>query len=139
MDDLESCFLVALWSVLFNKGQEQSLSEAERTFRVNIAKSARGYAALLGALEQDSCSNIMRRFRLVLNTWWKSIRNHGDAWAEEVLDKAPDDAGKEYYLPYFHLSALRGVVDVLQVISKYWNGEIGWESWTVSTLPDAVH
>ena len=140
VDDLESCFWVALWSVLFNKDNQQSLSEAERTIKENLTKTIKVEAAPgLWTLRLNGCSNIMQRFRPVLKTWWKSVRDNGGMWTEEVLDKAPKDAGREYYLPHFHISALRGVVDVLQVISGYWDGEIGWESWTMPILPAAVH
>ena len=140
VDDLESCFWVALWSVLFNESHEQSLSESERTMKVNLAKTRKGSAGSgLGALRRKTCSNIMQRFLPVLETWWESVRDNGKIWAREVLDEAPEDAGREHYLPRFHLSALQGVVDVLQAISKYWDGEIGWEGWTASTPPAAVH
>ena len=69
----------------------------------------------------------MERFQLVPITWWKRIHDTG-AWHGEVLGNAPKDAGKEYYLPHFHLSALQGVVDVLQVMSvlgrRDWLGEL---------------
>ena len=140
VDDLESCFWVALWSVLFNEGHEQSLSKSERTVKENLAKTRKGNAGSgLGALRRKTCSNIMQRFLPVLETWWESVRDSGKFWAREVLDEAPEGASREYYLQRFHLSALRGVVDVLQMISKYWNGEIGWESWTVSALPTSIH
>ena len=47
------------------------------------------------------------------------------------LGDAPKDAGKEYYLPHFHLSALQGLVDVLQVMSalgrRDWLGKLDSE------------
>ena len=52
------------------------------------------------------------------------------AWRREVVNNAPDNAGKEYYLPYLHRFALQGALDVLQVLESHWDGEIGWESWT---------
>jgi len=47
-----------------------------------------------------------------------------------VTEFAQAGAGEEYYLPRFHCSALQSVVDILEVMSEYWDGEIGWESWT---------
>ena len=46
----------------------------------------------------------------------------------------PEDAGEEYYLLRFHLYVLQGVVDILLVMSRYWNSRIGWESWTAPAL-----
>ena len=35
---------------------------------------------------------------------------------------------------YAFISVLQGVVDILLVISRYWNSRIGWESWTAPAL-----
>jgi len=124
VDDLESCFWVALWSVLFNKSQERSLSELEREIMEDIVNDGRdtGMAKINHVMSEQDCSDIMKRFNPVLVAWWEKVRDRGVRWGLRV--------GGRYYLPHFHLSALQGVVDVLEVISVYWDGEISWESWT---------
>jgi len=139
MDDLESCFWVALWSVLFNNGHEGSLSDDELEIRENLANATKEAAGgqLRRAALGSHCSDIMKRFNPVLVAWWEKVRDRGSLWDEGVLKMALKDAGVEYYLLHSHLSALRGVVDILEVISGYWDGEIGWESWTAPS-PAAV-
>lgn len=129
VDDLESCFWVALWSVLFNTDHEELLSIEERFTRESLAKTDKDEAA--GNLDLFAeVSNITERFRPTLAAWWQKVQGRVGVWIREVLMKAPKGAGEEYYLPHFHLFALQGVVDVLEVMSEHWNGEIGWDSWT---------
>ena len=78
-------------------------------------------------------SNITHRFQPVLFDWWMKVRDRNVVWMNEVMVNAPENAGKEYYLPFFHRFALEGVLEALQVLVKHWNGEIGLESWTAST------
>jgi len=132
VDDLESCFWVALWSVLFNKSQERSLSEMEREIMEDIVNDGRdnGMAKIKHAMSEQHCSDIMKRFNPVLVAWWEKVRDEGARWDWEVMKIAPKRAGREYYLPHFHLSALQGVVDILEVMKGHWGGEISWESWT---------
>jgi len=140
IDDLESCFWVALWSVVFNEGHsEQLFSEDERRIRDNLARAAKDNAgACLVRLRPGHSNDIMKRFHPVLVAWWKVVRDEGARWDAEVLTMAPEGAGAEYYLPHFHISALQGVVDVLEVMLRYWNGEISWENWTAS-VPVTLH
>jgi len=138
VDDLESCFWVAFWSVVFNRGHEQSFSRYECLIRERLANAMKdaaggqlGYAAL-----GSHCSDIMKRFNPVLDAWWKRVRDNG-GYRNPGVQVVPRSVGREYYLSHFHLFALRGVVDILEVISGYWDGEIGWESWTAPS-PAAV-
>jgi len=85
-----------------------------------------GFSALL---RRNKHSNITQRFRTVLLKWWEKVTQRRSVWIDEVLDNEPDNAGQEYFLPYFHRFALQGVVDVLQVLANHWDGEISWESW----------
>ena len=136
VDDLESCFFVALWSVLFNKGQEDLLTAEERIVRRDLANSQKGQVvyslSLLAPYEE--LSNIMQRFLPTLMAWWKRAWRRSEVWIGDVLENAPEGAGEEYYLPHFHCSALQGVVDILEVMSERWDGELDWESWTAPTL-----
>jgi len=110
MDDLESCFWVVLWSVLFNKDREELLLARERDIREALAEGSRDRAAgRLGFLKTKS--SVMQPFRPVLMAWWYKIQDKGPGLAQ-VKRCAPADAGEEYYLPHFHRSALQGVVDI---------------------------
>ena len=133
VDDLESCFWVSVWSVFFNKDNEGHRSVEERDIQDNLTKTykdgAMHYVSML-RLRGGEHSNITHRFRPVLLDWWKRVRDRPVAWVDEVVGNAPENAGKEYYLPYFHRFALEGVLDVLQVLESHWDGGIGWESWT---------
>jgi len=131
VDDLESCFWVALWSVLFNKDHEELLSIEEHVMRESLIKIKKAEAVgYFGILEFKELSNIMQHFLPVLSVWWEKIRCRDGMWKAEVLDKSPAGAGKEYYLLHFHHFALQGVLDILEVMAENWDGEISWESWT---------
>lgn len=56
------------------------------------------------------------------------MRDRNLTWSNEVADGAPEGAGREYYLPYFHLYALQGVLDVMEVLARHRDGEISWDS-----------
>ena len=72
----------------------------------------------------------MQRFSSVFEASWDgSVRDKILSWRDVVM-RAPENAGEEYFLPHFHHAALQGVVDLLEVMLEHWNGEIGWESWT---------
>ena len=137
VDDLESCFWVSVWSVFFNKDEdnENHRSVEESDIQDSLDKSDKD-AAMSSVSElrlrggKDKHSNITHRFQPVIFDWWTQVRDRNVVWGREVVDNAPENAGKEYYLPYFHRFALEGVLQALQVLEKHWNGEIGWESWT---------
>ena len=141
VDDLESCFWVSVWSVFFNKDEvnEKHRSVEERDIQDRLTKiykdGAMHYVSML-QLEGEEHSNISHHFQPVVFDWWAKVRHQNEAWMNEVVKKAPKNAGKEYYLPYFHRFALGGVLDVLQVLESHWDGGIGWESWT-SPAPSA--
>ena len=135
VDDLESCFWVSVWSVFFNKDEanEKHRSVGERRIRDSLNKSNKAEAidsVSMLQLQGGKHSNITHRFQPALDDWWVRVQNRHRVWKREVLNNAPNNAGKEYYLPYFHRFALEGVLEALQVLAKHWNGEIGWESWT---------
>ena len=74
-------------------------------------------------------SNIVRHLQAVLVDWWLKVQNRNMTWTNEVLRRAPEEAGGEYYLPHFHRFALEGVADVLEVLLTHWDKEAGWKSW----------
>ena len=138
-DDLESCFWVALWSVIFNKCHKKALSPRENRIMNYLAKGSKDDAAWkVRNLSLKDRSDIMKCFHPVLRDWFGKVEAASKMWLE-VLDNAPVDAGEKYYLPRFHLSALRGVVNILEVMWRHWNDEIGWESWTPPSPPVAPY
>jgi len=131
VDDLESFFWVAVWSVFFNKDIAKGHSNGERSIRDHLVGCRKSNAMdKYSTLVCDATtSNIVQRFQAVLFDWWTKVQNRSATWSRKVLRDAPQNAGREYYLPHFHRFALEGVADVLQVLSDHWNDEIGWESW----------
>jgi len=131
VDDLESCFWVSVWSVFFNKDNLGNQSGQERDLKdglINCRKSdAMDSLGLLSHREEHS--SIAQLFRPVLLEWWRKVRDQGQVWSDSVLADEPENADGGYYLPHFHRFALQGVVDVLEVLAKHWNGKISWESW----------
>ena len=127
VDDLESFFWVALWSVMFNEksGRWNDDEEDVRKLLFNIDKDKAIWKFTL--LSLDGCNHITRRFRNVMTDWRFKVRDRQVNW---VLEKIPKDTDKESYsLPHFHRFALQGVLDVLGVLHEHWEGEISWKSW----------
>ena len=102
VDDLESGFWVTFWSLLFHEDHEGLCSQLEQWARRMFTNNKRQEAAE---------GNIILSWR-------------------DVVMRAPENAGEEYFLPHFHRAALQGVVDILEAMLEHWNGEISWESWT---------
>ena len=134
VDDLESLFWVAFWSVLYNRKSGLPTEAEERIMDKFCSGNRSGALDCFFLFPLKGQGNASKRFRTFLWDWWAEVRDLRWHWVEEV-DRAPDGAGKDYYLPHFHRRALQGVLDVLRVLLKHWNGEINWESWTVPTLP----
>ena len=138
-DDLESCFFVALWSTIFNKQQEQSLKPRELEMRDHLTEcQSDEAAALLNRITLREGSDVMKRFRSMLRDWSGKVSAMSCAWVR-VEDSAPADAGEKYYLPRFHLTALQGVVGILEVMLEHWDDGIGWRSWSSPSPPTVSH
>ena len=133
MDDLESCFFVAFWSVFFNEDHEGSYTEYEQ-FTKKLFMDGNRIRAVERSFHKfvKIKSDIVHRFLPVFNLLLKGKKawDKSHWWSYNVLARAPEDAGEEYFLPHFHRAALQGVVDILEAMLEHWNGEIGWESWT---------
>lgn len=132
VDDLESFFWVALWSVLFNEGSGEKHWEAERDMRealLNNQKDTAMHHFYLLASDRLG-NNVTRCFEAVILGWWREVKGWSMKWAEEVRKEG---AGGEHRLRLFHRFALRGVLDLLGVLEEHW-GDIGRESWTPSGL-----
>ncbi|KAF9781406.1 hypothetical protein BJ322DRAFT_1213405 [Thelephora terrestris] len=131
VDDLESLFWVALWSVVFNEKSGEKW-EAERWVREALIDHKKGLAIdRFRYLEIDKGRNeVTQRFQAVIRDWWKKLPLLREHWIDQVLVEKPRVADPKYYLPHFHRFALRGVLDVLGVLHKHWDGEISWESWS---------
>ena len=135
VDDLESFFWVAFWSVFFNKDTAKGQTDAEKVIKDHLVGNRKAVAMdNYSALKRGKYSDITHRFRPILLEWWRTVRDRQSLWTELVLNDEPDDANGEYYLPHFHRFAVEGVVDVLKLLAKHWDDEISWESWTGPTL-----
>jgi len=133
VDDLESFFWVAIWSVFFNKDHAKAKAYSNQEKRImdylvdgQKDRAADKYSELVC---DDTTSNIGRHLQAVLDDWWMKVRDRNRKWSKEVLRGAPENASRDYYLPHFHRFALEGVADILEVLSDHWDKEIGWESW----------
>ena len=134
VDDLESFFWVAVWSVFFNEDNAKGQSDKEKEIKDDLIRHRKADAIdSYSMLVPDAqTSNITRHFQSVLVEWWMKIQNQNMIWSRKVLVSKPKDADGKYYLPHFHRYALQGVVDVLEVLVDHWDKEIGWESWAPS-------
>jgi hypothetical protein len=75
VDDLESCFWVSIWSVLFNEDNIRSQLTKEERVREKLAKYCKDEAmSRFSALSDDQeHSNITQRFRPMLRDWWWKV------------------------------------------------------------------
>ena len=131
VDDLESFFWVAVWSVFFNQKSGESW-EAEKGVRKNLLKNDKANAMdTFGRLTSHPKRNVVtQRFQNVIEGWWELVREQEKLWRQAVTRDPRKDANAQYYLPHFHRFALQGVMKVLQLLDKHWDGDIGWKSWT---------
>ena len=133
VDDIESFFWVVVWSVFFNKVDKGAKSIEEQTIQEDLSENHKGDAmeVLLDLHHRGNHSSITLCFLSVLLEWWMKVRDRHRVWVRDVVVDAPDNAGGEYYLPYFHRFALEGVVEVLEVLKMDWK-ELDSETWTPS-------
>ena len=118
--------------MVFNENQTRPLSARERIVREELVKGNKDYAIRCLRGLGNNANGPTQRFLPLLKAWWYKVQYKDEEW-EEVEQCAPAGAGEEYYLPRFHRSALQGVVDVMEVVSGYWNDEPGWDGWTKPT------
>ena len=128
VDDLESFFWVAIWSVLFNMVSGEKWDAEQRT-KDALLKNQEGHAmTLFGLLIYDEQrNNVTRCFQNLIRDWWKKVRDTNDTW-RDVASTLSNDA-KQFQLK-FHQFALQGVLDVLEVLERHWEGSINQDSWT---------
>jgi len=132
VDDIESFFWVALWSVLFNATSGELGSDVEepvRGYLINNDKNA-AIDEFAGFGSNKRRNPATQCFQDVITDWWGKVRDLYVKWDREVMRDAPPAAGSKYYLPHFHRFALRGVLDVLEVLHQHRNGDIDRESWS---------
>ncbi|KAF9788657.1 hypothetical protein BJ322DRAFT_1050312 [Thelephora terrestris] len=131
VDDLESFFWVALWSVVFNEKSGKKWDVEGRVREALIYTNKRLAIDRFLWLEIEERRNqVTQRFQAFIEDWWEKVELLHKQWRKEVLVKRPRDADAKYYLPHFHRFALRGVVNVLEVLDQHWGSEISWESWS---------
>jgi len=82
VDDLESCFWVVLWSVVFNKDQEELFLAREinvgNVFVMGMRGDAIGKLGIFGG----GGSDIMQCFQPVLRAWWCRVRDKNEEWMD---------------------------------------------------------
>ena len=131
VDDLESFFWVAVWSVFFNEDDTGPKSAREKGIQDELANGHKARA--MDSLSLLSASGTRNKavliFQSILDDWWERVRLPPRVWIKDVIVRIPEGAGKEHFLPHFHQFALQGVVDVLELLEKYKDSQINWESW----------
>jgi len=133
VDDLESFFWVAVWTVFSNKDHEKNRSEEEKSIMEHLSWCRKDVAMSdYSVFVLDSAtSNIVRHLRPILLDWWMRVRDRSMRWTNQVPMEVPNGAHGKYYLPHFHCFAPEGVVDVLEVLLTHWDKEAGWKSWVL--------
>jgi hypothetical protein len=129
LDDLEAFFWVALWSLLFNTksgGGWEVEKDVKEALLDNDKRAAIDLFLVINTNKE--CNDATKCFQTVLEDWWKVVQNRNLEWIRE-FQRHPEDA----IPPRFHRLALTGVLDVLRVLEKHWDGEISWKSWTSPT------
>ena len=133
VDDLESFFWVAVWSVFFNKADTGAKSAQEMRMQDELYKNNKEVAKDgISLLPGEANSGATEPFQFMLIAWGAKVDQRRLEWFVEVLRRRPDDAKGEYYLPHFHRFALRGVVDVLEVLETFKDDGINSDSWAVT-------
>ena len=131
VDDLESFFWVAVWSVFFNQ-KSGELWEAEKGVRKALLNNERDTA--MGKFwlltTRENRNNVTQCFQDVIQGWWEIVGEQNKLWRQAITRHPREDAKAQYYLPRFHRFALQGVMKVLQLLDKHWDGNISWKSWT---------
>ena len=130
VNNLESFFWVALWSVVSNMKAKYSLV-AEKQLSAALLRNNKSHAMeIFTELHVDKqCNHIILCFQCIIEDWWKKVQDqHLDLL--EALDPLPANTDNKHYLPHFHWFALQGVFDVFEVLENHWNSEISWMSWT---------
>ena len=128
VDDLESFFWVAIWSVLFNLKSGEKWDAEQRTKNALLKNQKDHAMTLFGDLiYNEQRNNVTRCFQNLIRDWWMKVQNKNQTW-RDVASTLSNDA-KQFQLQ-FHQFALQGVLDVLEVLGKHWEGSISWNSWT---------
>jgi len=131
VDDLESFFWVALWSILFNSKSREKLEAERRIGEALIANDKDTAMSQFCSLAIDKRRNeVTQRFQHVIKDWWLKVRDRDEDWTKSVMANRPEGAKGEYYLPHFHLYALQGVADFLEVLERHWSDGICSNSWS---------
>ena len=96
VDDLESFFWVAVWSVFFNEtGGESHEAEAEIRQALLDNRKAEAMDDFLMLIGDEERNDVTRRFQDIIECWWKVIRDRNFEWREEVTTQTPIGAGDE--------------------------------------------
>ncbi|KAJ7224247.1 hypothetical protein GGX14DRAFT_649174 [Mycena pura] len=127
IDDIQSFFWLAVWAVLFNS-RPQRRSQSELIWGQNLRSGDRGgktdFVDALTLEAKQGHSPIGNELFPFLQDWWERQRKlamdwHGNVVAEAA--KIPEhevDNIRSFYLHHFHLYALRGVKEFLDLVVR---------------------
>ena len=66
-----------------------------------------------------------------LRSFWTKVRDRDVVWHKEILEREPENADGEYYLPHFHRFTRQCILDVLRVPQ----GRCDWPGKSEGTCP----
>ncbi|KAJ7349317.1 hypothetical protein DFH08DRAFT_959475 [Mycena albidolilacea] len=128
VDDIQSFFWLAVWAVLFNS-RPHTRSRSEFIWGQNLRSGVR-------AVKSDFVNELMTTVRSLrgrgpigtqvfplLQDWWRRQRDLAEEWQRNVVAEAAKIPEHEvdnircFYLHHFHLYALRGVKEFLDLVT----------------------
>lgn len=129
VDDIQSFFWLAVWAVLFNS-KPQTRSRLELTWGQNlrsgvrVVKSDFTHELMTTNHSRSGHSPIGTQMFPLLQDWWRRQRDLGVEWRRNVVAEAAKIPEHEvdnircFYLHHFHLYALRGVKEFLDLVVR---------------------
>ncbi|KAJ6543880.1 hypothetical protein B0H19DRAFT_956069, partial [Mycena capillaripes] len=126
VDDIQSFFWVAAWAVLFNTRQQNRSPEEDKWCRDlisgNLGLKSDFSSALLAADLEEGYGLAATQLFPVLRLWWVKLLSLRMDWVSRVTSqvrKQPPDEVANFYLHHFHLFALRGVQEFLELVEEH--------------------
>ncbi|KAJ7690295.1 hypothetical protein B0H16DRAFT_1857212 [Mycena metata] len=129
-DDVQSFFWVMLWAVLFNN-MDQKRSQDELDWRAEMegadVRAKSGFVTVLNSEEFDpefssvEYSAVGAQLFPLLQVWWgKQMKLEAD-WGNVLREakRISPESQARFNLHHYHLFALRGVKEFLEIVDKY--------------------
>ncbi|KAJ7692361.1 hypothetical protein B0H14DRAFT_834819 [Mycena olivaceomarginata] len=129
VDDIQSFFWLAVWAVLFNS-RSQTRSRSELIWGQNLRSGVRAVksdfadALMTTPHSLRGHSPIGTQMFPFLQDWWRRQRDLAEEWHRNVVAEAAKIPEHEvdnircFYLHHFHLYALRGVKEFLDLVVR---------------------